>query len=144
MVPYTFCLILELNRSWEYFSTWIKGRLRVNRDPYPSWLSTRSSPPKATAMFLLTASPKPTPSRLKLRFYLILVNGVNSYYKLSQAMPTPESSTEMSSMFVKLSISPDTFTNPCQVYLIALESKLMRICLTLLESVCSLMGNERG
>jgi len=125
-----------------YGSTLIKGRVTMNFEPSHSLDWTIISPPKAFAICLLTAKPRPTPSGLQFLFSSIFVKGVKSLWNLSVGIPTPESSTIIHIIFSELSIFALILIYPFWVYLIALEIRLMIIYFTLFPSVWIFQGKN--
>ena len=110
----------------------MSGSETVNLDPLPILDLTEMSPPIAYARLLLTIRPSPTPSVLSSLFLIILLKGVNRLVSFLRSIPTPESFT-MTLIDCK-SILTTTVTYPFDVYLTALDTKLMSIYLSLFPS----------
>ena len=103
----------------------------VKVEPLPSVEATLMSPPKAYARFLLRVRPSPQPILLSSLLSMIFFIGLNRSLSISFLIPTPVSYT--STKYTLLSSNPACiFTSPSTVYFMALESRLIIICLSLL------------
>ena len=112
---------------------------RVNEkvEPTPYSDSTQICPPISSTSCLQIASPSPTPSGLRTRASLILVNMPKSFFCAFSSMPTPVSATETRKQKwerVSSFTSSERVTVPLMVNLTALYSRLSSTCRIRCES----------
>ena len=108
-------------------------------EPLPYCDDTFILPPISSTNFLVIASPSPVPSVVVFFSTSNRSNLVNNFFIFSSLIPIPESCTvsiivDILSLFMHFAL---TFTNPLFVYFIALETRLLIICL-----ICGLSPNN--
>ena len=114
--------------------------------PWPNWLMTSISPPRALARRREIARPMPVPPKRRVVELSAWVNGWNSPPSVSGEMPMPVS--EMANCTrpepgAGSRLRTDTRTPPCSVNLTALPSRFSRICRSLAGSVW-IVGRDRA
>mmetsp|Transcript_3355 Transcript_3355/g.6377 ORF Transcript_3355/g.6377 Transcript_3355/m.6377 type:complete len:250 (+) Transcript_3355:369-1118(+) len=104
-------------------------------DPWPTVLSTISSPPKSCTNFWLMFTPRPVPSLL-CRPICVCWNAPNRSSNSSGAIPAPVSWTANDKRLVRsATVATLNFTDPTLVNLMELLRKLIKICLSFISSV---------
>ena len=113
------------------------GNSTVNRLPTSGTDSTVRSPPISRASRRLIASPNPVPPKFRETVPSAWVNGSNNAWSFAGSMPMPVSATvtRMASPSPPRSNETSIVTPPARVNLMALPTRLIRICLSLRGSV---------
>ena len=109
------------------------GSVKLNVDPWPTWLWTQIRPPCSSTNFLASVSPSPVPSCLRASSRPTWRNSSKIAAWSSGAIPTPVSLTAMvTTPSAAVAVRPTR--PPSGVNFTALDRRFSRICLTFRSS----------